>query len=240
MQKNNYPFCYNHLFVKLFNCQLIQNYLMKIIAPAYPKASRVSFPEHEKQQTWLGLLLDSYFITDKGVQEAIKREEKQGRELACAKGCSSCCKTHATIPVYPLELMGISLYIIEILSADLRQKLKDQLKDLSSHEACPFLIENSCAIHPLRPMACRQFNVFGNVCDKNEDAYYSRRQDVLTPIKKYSDQAIDNMLPFYGIKNKAERRKAIKNGQIHQYAKVMRDLNWDSMFSKMANFDKSI
>jgi Fe-S-cluster containining protein len=211
---------------------------MKSSTPAYPKASRTYFPEHEKKQPWLSLLLDAYFITDQGVQQGINREEKQGRELACAKGCSNCCQTHATIPVYPLELMGMSLYIIEILSGDLRNKLKQQFKVLANHHGCPFLVENSCAIHPVRPMACRQFNVFGKSCDINEDAYYSRRKDVLTPIKKYTDNAFDTMLPFYGIKNKAERRKAIKNGQIHQYAKVMRDLSWDSMLLKMENADR--
>ncbi|MFK5892622.1 MAG: YkgJ family cysteine cluster protein [Pseudomonadota bacterium] len=211
---------------------------MKTPMPVYPKASRANFPQFEKRQSWLSPLLDAYFITDQGVQEGIKREEKQGRKLACGKSCSNCCKTHATIPVYPLELMGMSLYIIEILSGDIRQKLKQQLKNLSTHQGCPFLIENSCSIHPLRPMACRQFNVFEKPCEETEDAYYSRRHDVLTPIKKYTDQALDSMLPFYGIKNKAERRKAIKIGQIHQYAKVMRDLSWENMLVKMKNFDK--
>ena len=70
-------------------------------------------------------LTNPYLITDQEVQEEIKREEKQSRELACGKGCSNC------------------------------------------------------------------------------------------------DEAIDTMLPFYGIKNKTGRRKAVKSGQIHQYAKVM-------------------
>jgi len=211
---------------------------MKPQIPAYPKASRVKFIEHEKKQSWLKPLLDAYFIIDQGVQEAIAREEKQQRTLACAEGCANCCITHATIPVYPLELMGISLYIIEVLSGELRQKLIRQLDNLSKHQGCPFLIENSCSIHPIRPIACRQFNVFRKKCTETEDAYYSRRKDVLTPIKKYTDQAIDKMLPFYGIKNKAERRKAIKDGLIHKYAKVMLDLSWDNLVDKMKNSNK--
>ena len=46
------------------------------------------------------------------------------------------------------------------------------------------------------------------------------------------------MLPFYAIKNKAERRKAVKNGQIHQYVKVMRELSWENLLAKMEDFDK--
>jgi len=177
-------------------------------------------------------------MTDQGVQTGISREQKQGRELACAKGCASCCKTHTDIPVYPLELMGISWYLVEIIAGDLRQQLKQQLSHLDQHQGCPFLLNNSCAIHPLRPMACRQFNVFNQVCNDNEDTYYSRRQDVMTPIKKYTDQAFDTMLPFYGIKNKAERKKALKQGVIHRYAKVLRDLQWDNLVSKMQAFEQ--
>ncbi len=134
----------------------------------------------------------------------------------------------------------MSWFIVEVLSGDLRLKLKlkHQLKHLSAHQGCPFLIENSCSIHSLRAMACRQFNVFGKRCGITEDAYYSRRQDVLTPIKKYTDATINTMLPFYAIKNKAERRKAVKNGQIHQYAKVMRELSWENLLAKMEDFDK--
>jgi len=91
--------------------------------------------------------------------------------------------------------MGISLYLIEILSGDLRQKLIRQLDNLSKHQGCPFLIDNSCSIHPIRPIACRQFNVFRKKCTETEDAYYSRRKDVLTPIKKYTDQAL-SIIPF--------------------------------------------
>jgi len=60
---------------------------------------------------------------------------------------------------------------------------------------------------------------------------------VLTPIKKYNDDAFNIMLPFYGIKNKAERRKMIKSGGMHQLAKVMRELNWSTLADKMDAFE---
>lgn len=205
---------------------------------AYPPPQRVRFAECEQRLPWLSTLMDAYLITDQGISAAISREEKQGKKLACARGCSSCCKSHETIPVYPLELMGMSWYAVEALEGELRDKLKTQLRNLEELQSCPFLVDNACAIHAVRPMACRSFNVFNSQCAEGEDAYYTRRDDVLTPIKKYTDDAFNVMLPFYGVKNKAERRKMIKTGGMHQMAKVMRELNWSTLADKMAAFEK--
>lgn len=206
---------------------------------AYPAPSRVNFPEFEQRLPWLSILMDAYLITDQGISESIKREEKQGKKLACARGCATCCKSHETIPVYPLELMGMSWYATEVLDGELRERLKTQLRNLENLKSCPFLIDNACAIHAVRPMACRSFNVFNSQCSEGEDAYYTRREDVLTPIKKYNDEAFNIMLPFYGVKNKAERRKMIKTGGMHQMAKVMLDLNWSTLADKMDAFEKT-
>jgi hypothetical protein len=59
----------------------------------------------------------------------------------------------------------------------------------------------------------------------------------MTPLKKYTDQAFDVMLPFYGIEKKSERRKAISEGTIHGIARVLKDCNWTSLAEKMENFD---
>ncbi len=211
---------------------------------AYPPPQRITFSSYEQRLPWLSILMDAYYVTDQGISEAIKREEKQGKILACAQGCATCCKSHETIPVYPLELMGMSWYAIEVLGVasnklgnTLRNDLITQLKHLDSLQSCPFLLNNSCSIHPVRPMACRSFNVFNKACSEGEDAYYTRRKDVLTPIKHYQDDAFTIMLPFYGVKNKAERRRMIKTGGMHQMAKVMRDLNWSTLADKMVAFD---
>ncbi len=206
---------------------------------AYPPPERVRFSESEQRLPWLSILMDAYLVTDQGISEQIQREEKQGKKLACARGCASCCQSHESIPVYPLELMGMSWYAIEILSGELREQLKTRLSQLEEVNSCPFLVAGSCAIHPLRPMACRSFNVFNSPCAEGEDAYYTRREDVLTPIKKYQDEAFNVMLPFYGVNNKAERRRMIKTGAMHQMAKVMRELNWSTLVDKMNAFDKS-
>jgi Fe-S-cluster containining protein len=104
---------------------------------------------------------------------------------------------------------------------------------------CPFLVDEACAIHPMRPMACRQFNVFDRVCVEGEDAYYTRRADVLTPIKRFSDDAFYSMMPFYGIRKNSERRRAVKEGRMHAMARVLRELNWASVADKMDEFDRT-
>jgi len=204
----------------------------------YTKPQRLKFPDDEKKFPWLSPLLDAFVIIDQGISNAIQRETKQGRELACAKGCSSCCSTHQDIPVYPLELMGMSWYVIEKLQSPLREQLKEQLQNLDKINSCPFLLQGSCSIHPVRPIACRQFNVLDKACADGEDAFHTRKEDVMSPIKRFTDDAFYTMLPFYGIKRKGERLKAIKQGKLHALAKVMRDCNWKTLPEKMTAFEK--
>ncbi len=205
----------------------------------YTKPKRLNFTNDEKHLPWLKTLLNAYFIIDKGINSAINREMNHGRKLACAKGCSSCCTTHQDIPVYPLELMGMSWYVIEKLQSPLREQLKKQLENANNLLSCPFLLDGTCSIHPMRPAACRQFNVLDTPCTNGEDAFYSRKQDVMIPIQHYIDNAFDIMLPFYGIKKKAERRKAIKQGTLHSVAKSMKACNWQTLPKKMNNFDSN-
>ena len=131
----------------------------------------------------------------------------------------------------------MSWYVIEKLQPPLREQLQQQLQQLAALDSCPFLIEGACSIHPMRPIACRQFNVFGKPCALGEDAFHTRRGDVMTPIQRFVDEAFNVMLPFYGIKQKAERRQAIKQGRLHALARVMRDCNWATLPAKMSAFD---
>jgi Fe-S-cluster containining protein len=203
----------------------------------YHRPERLSFPEDEAQHPWLSPLLDAYHVIDEGIADALAREEKQGRCLACAKGCSNCCRTHRDIPVYPLELIGISWYASEKLSEPVRSVLKAQLRSHAEGESCPFLVDGACSIHPVRPIACRQFNVFGQPCAPDEDPYHTRRHDVLTPIKKYLNEAFFIMLPFYGMSGKLQRRKAIESGEVHKLARVLQSMNWASLADRMDAFE---
>jgi Fe-S-cluster containining protein len=200
---------------------------------------RLSFPADEKRHPWLPLLLDSYAIVDKGVGEAVRAGFKKGRKLACSKGCSHCCKTHQTIPVYPLELVGLSWYVTEKIIGPEREIIKAHLRHYQENDPCPFLVHGACSIHPMRPVACRQFNVFDIPCTEGEDPYYTRRGDVLSPLRKYTARAFFLMLPFYGIEDEKERWKIIESGAVHNVVKLMQTCNWKSLADKMEEFGRS-
>jgi Fe-S-cluster containining protein len=201
------------------------------------KIKRRSFPE-EKESPWLSMLLDAYHIINKGIAKAIEAEGKRGRKLACEEGCSNCCSTHRDIPIYPLELMGISWYVAEKLTGDVRDILKQQLADYKWADHCPFLIEGSCSIHSMRPMACRQFNVFTKQCEEGEDPYYTRNDDVLPPVKKYVDQAFFIMLPFHGVEKESEKIKAVESGALNKTVKVLQECNWRLLAERMEKTEK--
>lgn len=202
-----------------------------------PQGKRLSFPDDEKIHDWLPMLLEAYYITDKGIAEGVHLMERKGNRLACAKGCSECCITHRSIPAYPLELVGMTWYATEKVRGPLREALKKKLWAHQKGDPCTFLVDGACSIHLMRPMACRQFNVFNKVCEKGEDAYYTRREDVLTPIRKYTESAFLATMPFYGIKKKAERIRIVKKGLMHTMAKDMQQLSWESLASKMVEYD---
>lgn len=201
------------------------------------RIKRLAFPGDEAHQAWLAPLLTAYAIVDTGVAEGIDREQAQGRTLACHKGCAACCRSHTTIPVYPIELIGITWYAVEKLTGPARAALMRQLRAHHSGEPCPLLVDNACSIHPLRPMACRQFNVFGQVCAEGEDAYYTRRADVLTPNRAYLDAALDTVLPFHGATQETQRRALIESGEVHRLVKVLQDYDWAKLAERMQAHD---
>jgi len=211
---------------------------MKKIKSVSEKVKRLSFPGDEKKLSWLTLLLEGYYIVDKGVAKAIDTEQKKGRKHACFKGCSHCCSTHKDIPIYPLEIAGISWYAAEKLKGPDREALKEQLAAVKKNDPCPFLLEGTCAVHPMRPMACRQFNVFGSTCGQGEDPYYSRREDVMEPVRKHVDQAFFVMLPFYGIDKEAERFKIIETGAFHKMVRELHACNWKELAARMERLDR--
>jgi len=194
---------------------------------SFPK--RLRFPEDEAKNPWLSMLLDAYYIGDKGIYEAIQKRIRRGETLACKKGCSNCCSTHYTIPVYPLEIIGIYWFANEKLDASIRTLLAQNLLVHTSNGPCPFLIHGACAIHPMRPLACRHFNVFNKPCKKGEDPYYTRRKDVLTPIEEYKEKALSRMLPFHGIRDRRLKKRMIRSGYLNQYVKNLMEIDWKNL-----------
>ncbi|WP_052813319.1 YkgJ family cysteine cluster protein [Desulfonatronum thioautotrophicum] len=202
----------------------------------YPE-KRLNFPADETRLAWLALLLDAYSIVDQGVEQEIAKEaEAKGRNVACGEGCANCCRIHAAVPVYPLEMAGMAWYCTEQVAGETRQVLITQLEGFEQGDPCPFLVNDSCAVHALRPMACRQFNVFDTPCAEGEDPFYSRREDVLTPSEPFKNTAFRVTLPFYGIVDETDKDIAIKENHIHRQVRVLQQCNWKELAKKMRQF----
>jgi Fe-S-cluster containining protein len=205
----------------------------KGLADNYPSPARLSFPEDEKETGWLSDLLDSYYTADRGIYDLIRKEEKKGRKLACARGCSTCCSTHVTIPVYPMELLGIYWYVLLKLEKDRQKLLKERLTNFERSGGCPFLVDGVCIIHPMRPLACRHFNVFRTPCAPGEDPYYTRREDVLTPDESAKNKALTYLLSIHGINDRKEKKEFVKSGQIHSLARNLQEIEWHKLADRI-------
>lgn len=192
------------------------------------------YQEDERLHFWLSMLLDAYAEVDLGIEKAIQRHQKDtGAELACQKGCSNCCKTHRDIPIYPLEMVGIYWYVIEKLQNPERSILQSQLACYKGQTECPFLVNASCSIYPLRPISCRQFNVFNRSCEVGEDPYYTRNEEVLKPPKEITDRAFAIMAPFYGVTDRRDIDRFIKKDLMHTHVKILQGLRWDKLALRM-------
>lgn len=196
---------------------------------------RLRFPEDEQRLSWLPLLLDAYAIADTGVAIAIRDVEKKNKKkLACGKGCGNCCVHQKDLPLYPHELVGIYWYVSEKMTPPARDVLRDRLEKHKAGSDCPFLIDGSCSIHPVRPVGCRQFNVFAAPCASGEDPYFTRRNDVLVPIGDYTDRAFAAVIPFYNMNKPGDPSASIKlirsqimNIQTYDWKKLVVIMNDD-------------
>lgn len=194
---------------------------------------RLSFPEDEKKHPWLSLLLNAYAVMDEGVSKDIAKQIKAGKKLACKRGCSNCCKTHKDIPVYPIEIVGIYWYVMEKVKEPFRSQIKASLIQHHRSGACPFLINNICSIHPMRPLACRQFNVFGESCKENEDPYYTRPNDVLKPETNYLGKALYETTTFYGVYDEESKIEFINSGKLNRLVKILQHYPWIELARRM-------
>jgi Fe-S-cluster containining protein len=123
-------------------------------------------------------------VTDHGV-EAVAKE---GQSVSCAKGCGACCRQMVPVsPVEARELARLVATMpprrasaVRKRFADARQRMEDaglglahrghpdddkaayraySLAYFSQGVPCPFLEDESCSIHPQRPLVCREYLV---------------------------------------------------------------------------------
>jgi len=116
-----------------------------------------------------------------GLVNAVVEAAEMGKVISCRKGCGACCRQ--LVPVSRTEGERL-LRIVETMPAERREMLKARFaaaesaieaaglkerKGRSDRELstayfamgvpCPFLEDESCSIHPERPLVCREYLV---------------------------------------------------------------------------------
>ncbi|MDD4701595.1 MAG: YkgJ family cysteine cluster protein [Desulfovibrio sp.] len=170
---------------------------MPLIWPAEARLFRHTDSWLERSYPGVDLLLDAFSVVDLGVKKATERD---GRVPACHAGCAQCCMQ--PIPVTPLEVLGLHSYVRHRLPQASLAALVARLAVFQGHKeqmalACPFLVDGTCLVYPVRPVVCRQYMVFGRACAQGEDATRTRPREVLKPLYHYMLTALLRTLPWY-------------------------------------------
>jgi Fe-S-cluster containining protein len=133
------------------------------------------------------LVSTTFELTNILVARANRREERAGRPITCRAGCGTCCCQMVALSIpealhiadlvesIAAEKRGEVLRRFEEIAGELegRGLIRRLLDPDYSDDAvlpiakeyfflrmpCPFLVADSCSIHPFRPLACREYNV---------------------------------------------------------------------------------
>jgi len=127
-------------------------------------------------------------LTNKVVDTAVNDFLKDDKTISCEKGCGACCVQLVPITdIEAREIATLIKSLPKVKKREIREKFElakktfteaglwqtlshpenvddDNVRELG-HEyfaqqvACPFLEDGACSIHPVRPLACREFLV---------------------------------------------------------------------------------
>lgn len=127
-------------------------------------------------------------LADRVVDEATRTAEAEGARVSCKKGCGACCRQLVPIAEAEARAVRDLIEAmpeprrsaVRARFADARRRLEQSgvlqllldrdrwsdgdgrsigLRYFSQGVACPFLEDESCSIHPDRPIACREYLV---------------------------------------------------------------------------------
>lgn len=127
-------------------------------------------------------------LSNQSIQVAVEDVIRDGKSISCKAGCGDCCaqlvpvseieireiaKLIKSLPrerkqrvlerfeeaKRKLQAAGLWQQLLSPQTLDMSQKTEFALAYFKQQIFCPFLEEQSCSIHPLRPLACREYLV---------------------------------------------------------------------------------
>jgi Fe-S-cluster containining protein len=128
-------------------------------------------------------------LSEKLWEEIKNRPIADMDDIACKNGCSWCC--YKQVEVSPLEVFAIADYLKNKCDASYLKYLNTRLTELDTITnglspgarlnvklPCAFLIDNSCSIYELRPLACRGGNsIDADLCRRHVEDMDSVNRD---------------------------------------------------------------
>ncbi|MDD5135136.1 MAG: YkgJ family cysteine cluster protein [Phycisphaerae bacterium] len=151
-------------------------------------------------------------LCDKIVDATLNEAQKLGWNVPCKKGCGFCCKN--LVPISEPEAMWLSQEFAglpkseqkvlqrsiefarrkllsvappQLTEPDIPQEISDWYSNLDL--VCPFLVENSCSIYRLRPLACREHIVAGLAgCGQSQNQIVRLPISILESVSKLCDR----------------------------------------------------
>lgn len=159
---------------------------IKLASPDWTMDFKLSVPAGPT--TLKELLPLAQTLSDAVVNATVQEVEQRGAKISCCKGCGACCRQLVPISeVEARRIAELVESLPESRRAQVRAKFEDALSRLADaglleklhnperwHREgyvnfgmayfrlgvpCPFLEEESCSIHPDRPVTCREFLV---------------------------------------------------------------------------------
>lgn len=141
------------------------------------------------------MVLQNYRTLLERVDAHIQKVEKLfPDQIACKKGCDSCCRF---LSLFPVEALSIS-DAYSRLPENIKQKIAQQLEH--HKEDCPLLIDHACILYPARPIICRThgFPIFMekdhqvsiDYCPKNFKLITSFPKETLLSIEQLNEMLI--------------------------------------------------
>ena len=156
------------------------------------KALSEGLEEPLKPEGLIDLVNQAIHLSNWLWDEIKKRHITDLENIACKKGCSWCC--YKQVGVSPLEVFLIAEHLknkrIKISLEDIKLRLiaLDQITNglpsearLSVQLPCAFLVEDSCSIYEVRPLACRGGNsIDADLCRRHvEDMENVQKEEEL-------------------------------------------------------------